>query len=153
MCLVSASLRLKLFSSVQYWHWTLCLVLLCIVSSCRVKSYGRLNMVLQGFPVVGLMREHLCGPVWLFRARSADDDRFVPRSSSSTPSISDASGVADVPADERETEGVRCCVPALGAGCASRRWRWSLADVSNRRVQFAAVHVYVPVLADVVAGA
>lgn len=59
MCRVKASLREKVFSSRQYGHLTFCLRLLCIVSSCLVKSYGRENIVLHGLPVDGLIRVHL----------------------------------------------------------------------------------------------
>lgn len=73
MCLVSASLREKVLSSTHNAHLTFCLRTLCMVSSWRVKSYGREKMVLQGLPVVGLMRSHLCGPVWELRAASSAD--------------------------------------------------------------------------------
>lgn len=62
MCLVSASLREKVFSSVHRWQRTFCLRELWIVSSCRVRSYGREKIELQGLPVLGLIRSHRCGP-------------------------------------------------------------------------------------------
>lgn len=59
ICRVSASLRENVFSSRHKWQRTFCLRLLWIVSSWRVKSYGRENSMLQGLPVEGLMRAHL----------------------------------------------------------------------------------------------
>lgn len=59
MCRVRASFRENVFSSTHSAHRTFCLRALWIVSSCRVRSYGREKIVLQGFPVVGLMRSHL----------------------------------------------------------------------------------------------
>lgn len=68
MCRVNASLRLKVFSSVQRWHRTFCLRALWIVSSCRVRSYGREKTELHGLPVDGLMRSHLWGPACELRS-------------------------------------------------------------------------------------
>lgn len=73
MCRVRASFREKVFSSRHIGHRTFCLRLLWMVSSWRVKSYGREKMVLHGLLVDGLMRVHLCGPAWELRASSAAD--------------------------------------------------------------------------------
>lgn len=55
---MSASARLNVFS-VHRLHRTFCLRALCIVSPCRVRSYGREKRVFQGLPVLGLMRSRL----------------------------------------------------------------------------------------------
>lgn len=57
-CLVRASFLLNVFSSVQSGQWTLSLRALWMVSSCRVRSYGREKMVLHGLPVDGLILSH-----------------------------------------------------------------------------------------------
>ncbi|KAK3295590.1 uncharacterized protein B0H64DRAFT_149482 [Chaetomium fimeti] len=58
---VSASALLDVFSSEQIWQRTFCFSALWIVCSCLVRSYGLEKTVLHGFPVLGLMRSHLCG--------------------------------------------------------------------------------------------
>jgi hypothetical protein len=55
---VSASFLLNVFSSVHSGQWTFCFLALWIVSSCRVRSYGREKMVLHGLPVDGLILSH-----------------------------------------------------------------------------------------------
>ena len=109
ICLVRASLRLNVFSSTHSAHRTFCFRTLCIVSSCRVRSYGREKTVLQGFPVVGLMRSHLCGPACELRAERAADVIPLP------------------------TPGVCCCWAATWR-CPSRLCRCSFCGVSKRKL-------------------
>ena len=71
MCLVKASLRENVFSSVHRLQRTFNLRLLWMVSSCRVRSYEREKTVLHGLFVDGFSRSHLCGPGWLLRLRGA----------------------------------------------------------------------------------
>lgn len=126
-CRVRASFRLNVFSSVQYLHRSFCFPALWIVSSCRVRSYGREKMVLQGLFVDGLIRSHLWGPLWLFNFCAIDviPPRFSP--------------------------------PMLLIKDVEFRWTsrlcfWSLGGVSNLLVHPWYVHVYVPLSADVLLG-
>jgi len=57
-CLVSASFLLNDFPRCTADSCTFCLRALWIVSSCRVRSYGREKMVLHGLPVDGLILSH-----------------------------------------------------------------------------------------------
>lgn len=84
MCRVNASARLNDLISpwrLQYSHSTLCFTRLWIVSSCRVRSYGRLKTMLHGCPVCLLTRVHLCGPVSAFLAEIAAAGRACPTGS------------------------------------------------------------------------
>lgn len=99
MCLVSASLREKVFSSRHIGQRTFCLRLLCIVSSWRVRSYGREKIVLHGLPVDGLIRVHLCGPAWEFLARIAAEVMPLVEGSGEPDDRGDAEAVPDADAD------------------------------------------------------
>ena len=126
MCLVSASFRENVFSSVHKPQRTFCLRLLWIVSSCRVRSYEREKTVLHGLLVEGFIRSHLWGPAWLLRLAVAVTLALLP------------GALAAEPGERVGVTGVCCGDVGLWA---SRRCFWSLAAVSNRWEQPAEVHV------------
>ena len=59
-------------------------------------------MVLHGLPVLGLIREHLCGPTWELRARRAEEVRFEPEGSGEDVGEVDPSNCED------ESRELRC---------------------------------------------
>lgn len=122
---------------------------LWMVSSWRVRSYGREKMVAQGRPVDGLIRSHRCGPAWPSMALVGD---MVVIAAPGPPPGLEPSAVAceaEWEGDEGEMEESRFCrcEPPWLWLCrwSSRLCFCNCAGVSKRCRQPWYVHVYVPV--------